>query len=88
MNIKEINTAIITGTFTNDELTSIGDAVKFARTRIATQNKFTLTKGTKVQFTGRGGVIIGTVEKVAIKRATVNTPLGRYAVPLNMLSVA
>jgi hypothetical protein len=31
MNIKEINTAIISGTFTNEQLNSIGDAVKFAR---------------------------------------------------------
>ena len=88
MNIKEINTAIISGTFTNDELNSIGDAVRFARTRIATQNKFTLGKGSRVQFTGRSGVIIGTVEKIAIKRATVMTSAGRYAVPLNMLTAA
>ena len=86
MNIKEINTAIITGTFTNDELNSIGDAVKFARSRIVAQNKYTLAKGAKVQFTGRSGVIFGTVEKVAIKRATVMTTAGRYAVPLNMLT--
>lgn len=88
MNIKEINTAIITGSFTNDELNSIGDAVKFARSRIVAQNKYTLAKGAKVQFTGRSGVIFGTVEKIAIKRATVMTPAGRYAVPLNMLSAA
>jgi hypothetical protein len=88
MNIKEINTAIISGTFTNEQLNSIGDAVKFARTRIATQNKFTLGKGSKVQFTGRTGVVFGTVEKIAIKRATVLTSAGRYAVPLNMLTAA
>lgn len=88
MNIKDINTAIITGTLTNEELNSIGDAVKFARSRIATQNKFTLAKGSKVKFTGRSGVLFGTVEKIAIKRATVNTPAGRYAVPLNMLTAA
>lgn len=88
MNIKEINTAIISGTFTNEELNSIGDAVKFARTRISVQNKYTLAKGSKVQFTGRTGVVFGTVEKIAIKRATVLTTAGRYAVPLNMLTAA
>jgi hypothetical protein len=88
MNIKEINTAIITGSFTNEELNSIGDAVKFARSRIVAQNKYTLAKGARVQFTGRSGVIFGTIEKIAIKRATVNTPAGRYAVPLNMLTAA
>lgn len=88
MNIKEINTAIITGSFTNDELNSIGDAVKFARSRIVAQNKFTLAKGARVQFTGRSGVIFGTIEKIAIKRANVMTAQGRYAVPLNMLTAA
>jgi hypothetical protein len=29
----------------------------------------------------------GTVEKVAIKYATVNTQVGRYKVPMNMLEV-
>jgi hypothetical protein len=88
MNIQAINTAIIAGSFTNDELNSIGDAVKFARSRIVAQNKYTLAKGSKVKFTGRSGVLFGTVEKIAIKRATVNTPAGRYAVPLSMLTAA
>ncbi len=85
MNVKDINTAIITGNLTNDELNSIADAVRFARTRIASLNKCTLTRGSQVQFKSRQGVIVGTIEKIAIKRATVNTPVGRYAVPLSML---
>ena len=31
MNIKQINTAIMQGDFTNEELNSIGDAMRFAR---------------------------------------------------------
>jgi len=88
MDIKQINTAIISGTFTNEELNSMIEAVKFARSRISVQNKYTLTKGARVKFTGRTGVVFGTVEKIAIKRATVMTSAGRYAVPLNMLTAA
>ena len=35
MNVKDINTAIVTGSFTNTDLDSIMDAVKFAKSRIA-----------------------------------------------------
>jgi hypothetical protein len=51
MTINEINAAIISGSFTNDELTSIVDAVKFARSRVAQQTKNAITLGTQVRFT-------------------------------------
>ena len=87
MNVSQINTAIIQGTFTNAELSSMIDAVKFARSRLASQVKFTISNGSKVKFTSnRNGVTYsGTVEKVAIKFATVNTQAGRYRVPMSML---
>jgi len=87
--VQEINSAIIQGTFTNDELTSIIDAVKFARSRLTNQIKFQVRKGSSVKFTSaKNGVTYqGTVEKVAIKFATVNTNLGRWKVPMNMLEV-
>ena len=90
MNIQTINSAIISGTWSNDELTSMIDAVKFARTRLASQVKFTICKGATVKFTSSktGMVVAGTVEKVAIKFATVNTPQGRWKVPMNMLETA
>ena len=77
MNVSQINTAIIQGTFTNAELSSMIDAVKFARSRLASQVKFTSNKN--------GVTYSGTVEKVAIKFATVNTQAGRYRVPMSML---
>jgi hypothetical protein len=90
MNVSQINTAIIQGTFTNDELHSIIDAVKFARSKLAQQIKFTVRPGTAVKFTSNrnGRTYTGTVEKVAIKFATVNTQMGRYRVPMNMLETA
>jgi hypothetical protein len=51
MNVSQINSAIVTGTWTNDELNAMIDAVKFARTRLATTMKFQVRAGTKVRFT-------------------------------------
>ena len=87
--VQEINSAIIQGTFTNDELISMIDAVKFARSRLTNQIKFQVRRGSSVKFTSakNGMTYQGTVEKVAIKYATVNTNLGRWKVPMNMLEV-
>ena len=89
--ISEINRAIISGNFTNDQLTSIIDAVKFARAQIAQKNKYTLTIGTKVKFTNSrsGMVITGDVQKINRKFVIVKTgPLNTWRVPANMLSAA
>jgi hypothetical protein len=63
--------------------------VKFARGRLTNQIKFQVRKGSSAKFTSaKNGVTYqGTVEKVAIKYATVNTNLGRWKVPMNMLEV-
>jgi hypothetical protein len=90
MNVSQINTAIIQGTFTNTELTSMIDAVKFARSKLTNRVKFTISNGSKVKFTSQknGMTYSGTVEKVAIKFATVSTTQGRWKVPMNMLEAA
>ena len=76
MNIMQINTAILEGGFTNNELTSIIDAVKFARARLTEQSKRSLTIGDNVNFTSRktGRTMVGTVTKIAIKYVTVSVP--------------
>ena len=51
MNIKQINTAIMQGDFTNEDLVSIGDAIRFARAQLVVRNKSALTIGSKVKFT-------------------------------------
>ena len=90
MNIQQINTAIIQGTFTNDQLTSIIDAVKYNRAQLARQVKRSFAVGAKVKFTSSrsGTVVVGTVRKIAIKNIIVDTPLGGYKVPANMLEAA
>lgn len=89
MDIKQINSAIMFGNLTNEELTSVLDAVKFARASLAKSNKRQLTLGAQVKFTSnRNGITyLGTVDKIKVKYILVNTPQGRYNVPANMLEV-
>jgi exoribonuclease R len=89
MNIQAINSAIISGTWTNADLESMIDAVKFARSRLATTMKFQVRAGTKVRFTSskRNQTFEGTVTKMAQKYATVATASGQWRVPANMLEI-
>ena len=89
MNITQINTAILQGTFTNTELSSIIDAVKFARARLTEQNKRGMRIGDEVMFTSSktGRTVQGKVTKIAIKYVTVSTNIGLWRVPANMLSL-
>ena len=88
MNITQINTEILAGNFTNDQLTSIIDAVKFARSRLTQQNKRSLSIGDDVNWTSArtGGNVTGVVVKIAIKYVTVKTVQGLWRVPANMLT--
>lgn len=88
--ISEINTAIVTGDFTNDQLNSISDAIRFARSQLATKAKFTLVKGSNVKFTSSrsGQIVTGTVEKVNRKFIIVRSGLSNWRVPANMLEAA
>ena len=90
MNISQINSAILQGNFTNEQLNSILDAVKFARTQLRDQVRRELKIGELVQFksTRNGMVYKGTLESIKIKNAIVETPVGRYKVPMNMLEAA
>lgn len=90
MDIKQINSAIMFGTWSDTELTSIIDAVKFARSGLQRQNIRAMRLGSTVKWTSpknpRGEQ--GTVEKIALKYVTVKTATGmRWKVPANMLEV-
>lgn len=87
LTIQQINTAIMFGTFTNDELTSIVNAVQWARAQLGKQKIRTFTKGDTVKFhsTKRGVTVTGTVTKVAIKYVTVKDGVMLWKVPANML---
>ena len=89
--IQDINSTIIGGQFSNDQLNSIIAAVTFARNQLAQKNKFTLRKGSSVKFVSSrsGQTILGTVEKVNRKYVIVKENGksfgGNWRVPANML---
>lgn len=88
MDIKTINTAIVTGKFSIEDLDAIQDAVKFARSRIASTLSCTLTKGAKVRVNHvKVQGIVGTVMKVKIKKADVDFNGRIFQVPLSMCQV-
>ena len=88
--ISAINGAILAGNFTNDQLNSIGDAIRFARAQLGQQNKYTLRVGTKVKFTSsRSGMeVTGDVQKINRKFVIVKSGVTNWRVPASMLSAA
>jgi hypothetical protein len=86
--VQEINQAIMSGDFTNTELSLIIDAVKWRRTTLARLTKASLAVGDNVNFTSSktGKNVTGVVIKIAIKYVTVKTITGLWRVPANMLS--
>ena len=89
MSIQTVNAEILQGRFSNDELSSIIDAVKFARAKLGRQSIRALALGDRVSFnsTKLGRNVTGTVTKIAIKYVTVRTATGLWKVPANMLVI-
>jgi hypothetical protein len=88
--VQEINQAIMFGDFTNVELSSMIDAVKWKRATLAKLTKAALKLGDTVRFTSSktGRTMVGTVTKIAIKYVTVDTGFGAWRVPANMLQIS
>jgi hypothetical protein len=86
--VQEINQAIMFSDLSNDELTSVIDAVKWKRATIAKLTKASLRVGDNVNFTStKTGInMTGVVMKIAIKYVTVKTIQGAWRVPANMLT--
>lgn len=89
MTVNQINTEILQGGFTNNQLVSIVDAVRFAQARLREQTKRDLRIGDNVNFDSAkmGRNVTGVVTKIAIKFVTVRTAQGLWRVPANMLTV-
>jgi small-conductance mechanosensitive channel len=87
--VQEINQAIMFGDFTNTELSSMIDAVKWRRATLAKLTKASLAVGDNVNFTSSktGMNVTGVVVKIAIKYVTVKTAQGLWRVPANMLTL-
>jgi uncharacterized protein YwbE len=89
LTIQQVNSAIMLQSWTNVELSSMIDAVKWNRANLANQIKRSICVGDNVEFTSSktGRLTRGHVTKIAIKYVTVNTGMGQWRVPANMLSV-
>jgi len=88
--IQQINSAIMFGSFTDTELSSILSAVQYAKAQLRKEKIRSFTKGDTVKFhsTKRGITVTGTVTKVAIKYVTVKDGAMLWRVPANMLEAA
>jgi len=89
LTIQEVNRAIMLQTWTNTELTSMIDAVRWNKDQLAKRVKRSISVGDNVEFTSSktGRLTRGFVTKIAIKYVTVNTGMGLWRVPANMLTV-
>lgn len=87
MTAYELTRAIIKGNYTNDELTEIIEAVKYARTQLGRTVSVQLRHGDTVSFVGRDNrTVTGTVSDIKIKNVIVSTATGKWRVPANMLT--
>jgi hypothetical protein len=87
--IQEVNSAIMFGDFTDEQLRSVSMAIQFRRNQIGKETKRELRLGTRVQFTNprTGQVVQGSVGKINIKYVMVNSNGTTWRVPANMLTV-
>jgi hypothetical protein len=89
MSIQSVTAEIISGKFTNEELSSLIDSIKYARARLGKAAIRALRIGDNVNFNSvkQGRNVTGFVTKIAIKYVTVQTTTGLWRVPANMLTV-
>jgi hypothetical protein len=88
MDIKQVNSAIMFGTWSDIELTSMIDAVRWNRAQLGKQVKNSLKVGDTVEWNSakRGLTGRGTITKIAIKYVTVREGTMLWKVPANMLT--
>jgi hypothetical protein len=89
LTIQQVNSAIMLQQWTDIELRSMIDAVKWNRAQLQKQVKRSLSIGDNVNFTSgkTGQNMTGVVTKIAIKYVTVRTVTGLWRVPANMLTL-
>jgi hypothetical protein len=88
MDIKQVNSAIMFGTWSNIELQSMIDAVKWNRASLGKRVKAGLSVGDRVSFTSSktGMNMVGDITKIAIKYVTVRVGTTLWRCPANMLT--
>jgi len=89
MSIQTVTAEIISGKFTNEELSSLIDSIKYAKARLGKAAIRALSIGDNVNFNSvkQGRNVTGVVVKIAVKYVTVQTVNGLWRVPANMLTL-
>jgi len=90
LSIQDVNSAIMFGSFTNEQLDSILCAVKYRRAQIGRDTKRALMPGDVVKCTHprTGRTHQGNVVKINIKNVKVRENNTTWNVPANLLTVA
>ncbi len=90
LSIQDVNSAIMFGSFTNEQLNSIATAIKYRRAQVAKENKRSIMLGDVVKFVNprSGRTHQGNVVKINIKNVKVREGFTTWNVPASMLSVA
>lgn len=90
LTIQDVNSAIMYQEWTNEQLLSMWQAVKYARERLGKKTVWSLTLGANVKFTNTrtGKVHVGTVTKIKQKKVIVREGMTNWNVPAAMLSAA
>jgi hypothetical protein len=88
MTTAQICRIIENGQLSDQDLNSVIAAVKYARRHLQRKVTSSLMVGDNVEFASSktGRVMRGHVTKIAVKYVTVNTGLGMWRVPANMLT--
>ena len=89
--IQQLNRSIMFGKWTDVELRSMADAIRFAQTGLRKQVKRNLDVGVRVRWISSKNPAgaTGTVKKIAIKYVTVRHDRdgGLWKIPANMLEI-
>lgn len=88
LTISDINQGIMFGNWTNEQLNSMGMAIRFNRAQLAKRTKWTLRLGDEVKFVARGREVRGKVVKIMQKNISVQEGLTTWRVPANMVEAA
>ena len=87
LTIRDINSAIMFGNFSNDELSRIINAIKYAQAQLIKQKAREFLPGDTVQFrdSKRGVLRFGNIVRIKLKFALVDSNGIRWNVPLGLL---
>ena len=87
LTIQQVNSAIMFGGFTNEQLNSIAAAVKYRRAQMTKEKVRSFFNGDQVKFVNpkTGRTHFGVVSKVKIKFVSVREGNTNWNVPASML---